>query len=158
RADPAARGDRRCVRGRSAAAAQPRGHDLRAVRRLCPASADGVERRWNGDRMTRGPLAFVLRLVFIAALLGLWELVVTVFDMPAFLVPPPSRVALGFYQGIVTSVYGTHLYATLGETLIGFALACVLAFTLGSAIALSRTVEYYLHPLIVMVQSLPKIA
>ena len=30
----------------------------------------------------RGPLAFALRLAFIAALLGLWELAVAYFDTP----------------------------------------------------------------------------
>lgn len=106
----------------------------------------------------RGPLAFVLRLLFIAALIGLWELAVVGFDVPAFLVPAPSQVARALYAGIQSDVYTTHLYVTISETLLGFALGCVLAFASGSLIAVSRTVEYYLHPLIVMFQAMPKIA
>ncbi len=108
--------------------------------------------------MTRGPLAFGLRLVFIAALIGLWELVVVQLDVPAFIVPSPSQVAGALYRGIASDLYTTHLYVTLSETLLGFALGCALAFASGSVIALSRTVEYYLYPLIVMFQAVPKVA
>jgi NitT/TauT family transport system permease protein len=108
--------------------------------------------------MTRGPLAFGLRLVFIAALIGLWELAVVVFDWPAYLVPAPSQVARALYTGIESGLYSAHLHVTVSETLLGFALGCALAFASGSVIALSRTVEYYLHPLVVMFQSVPKVA
>jgi NitT/TauT family transport system permease protein len=106
----------------------------------------------------RGPLHFVLRLIFLAALVGLWQLIVVELEVPAFLVPPPSQVARALYAGFASKIYLDNLYVTVIETLAGFALGCALAFLLGSAIALSRTVEYYLHPLIVMVQSLPKVA
>jgi NitT/TauT family transport system permease protein len=106
----------------------------------------------------RGPLAFTLRVVFIAALLGLWELAVWAFDWPAFLVPAPRNVARALYTGIATGVYSAHIHVTIVETLLGFALGCVLAFAAGSLIAVSRTVEYYLHPLVVMFQAMPKVA
>jgi NitT/TauT family transport system permease protein len=105
-----------------------------------------------------GPLAFALRLVFIAALIGVWELVVVQFEIPPYLVPAPSNVAMALYRGFSSDIYTTHLYATIKATLLGFALGCVLAFALGSVIAVSRTVEYYLHPLVIMFQSVPKVA
>jgi NitT/TauT family transport system permease protein len=108
--------------------------------------------------MARGWQSFALRLVFIAALVGVWELAVAAFDVPAFIVPPPSQVARALYQGIATNLYAAHAYATVGETLFGFALGCGLAFVFGSIIAVSRTVEYYLYPLIVMFQAMPKVA
>lgn len=106
----------------------------------------------------QGPVAFGLRLVFIAALIGLWELAVVQLDVPAFLVPAPSKVARALYVGAESGMYSMHLHVTVGETLLGFALGCALAFVSGSLIALSRTVEYYLYPLVVMFQSLPKVA
>jgi len=106
----------------------------------------------------RGPLAFVLRLALIAALLGLWELVVAAFDLPAYLLPAPSRVAYAFYNGMSDNLYIGHAYTTIVETLLGFVLGCALAFLLGSIVALSRTIEYYLYPLIVMFQAVPKVA
>jgi len=106
----------------------------------------------------RGPVAFVLRLAFIAALLGLWQLVVVWFELPAFIVPAPSAIARALYQGIDSQIYAAHLYVTLAETLLGFALGCALAFALGSVIAVSRAVEYYLYPVVVMFQAMPKVA
>ncbi|HEY0477293.1 MAG TPA: ABC transporter permease [Kofleriaceae bacterium] len=106
----------------------------------------------------RGPLPFVLRLMFLAALVGLWELVVVGLDVPAFLVPPPSQVGYALYQGFASNLYLSNLYVTVTETVLGFAIGCVLAFVLGSVIGISRTVEYYLHPLIVMFQAMPKVA
>jgi NitT/TauT family transport system permease protein len=106
----------------------------------------------------RGALAFVLRLVFLAALLGLWELAVGWLELPAFIVPPPSRVAMALYRGFQSNIYAAHAYATVIETLLGFVLGSVVAFVLGSLIALSRTVEYYVRPLVVMFQAMPKVA
>jgi NitT/TauT family transport system permease protein len=106
----------------------------------------------------RGPIAFALRLLFIAALLGLWELVVHHFEMPAYILPPPSRIAYAFYNGIADNLYLGHMYTTIVETLLGFVLGCALAFLLGSAVAVSRTIEYYTYPLIVMFQAMPKVA
>ena len=108
--------------------------------------------------MTRGPIAFVLRLVFIAALIGLWELLVTHFEVPAYLVPPPSKIGYALYRGIESSIYTTHLWVTIKETLFGFALACAMGFSLGAIIALSRTLEYYVYPMVVMFQAMPKVA
>jgi NitT/TauT family transport system permease protein len=108
--------------------------------------------------VNRGVVRFVLRLAFLAALLGLWELVVSWLDVPAFLVPAPSRVALALYRGFQSDVYTAHAYATVVETLIGFVFGSAVAFLLGSVIAMSRTVEYYVHPLVVMFQAMPKIA
>jgi NitT/TauT family transport system permease protein len=106
----------------------------------------------------RGWLSFGLRLVFIAALVALWELAVVVLDVPAFIAPAPSKIAIALYRGLATNLYATHLYVTVAETLLGFALGCGLAFLLGSIIAVSRTVEYYVYPLIVMFQAMPKVA
>ena len=108
--------------------------------------------------MRRGPVAFVLRLAFLAALLGLWELVVRSFDVPAFIVPAPSKIGYALYQGIADGLYAPHLYVTVKETLLGFLVGSTIAFVLGSAIAMSRTAEYYLYPLIVMFQAMPKVA
>ena len=108
--------------------------------------------------MRRGALAFVLRLAFIAALLGLWQLAGAWLDVPAFLVPAPSRVAMALYRGFASDVYSAHVYATVVETLLGFVLGSAVAFAFGSVIALSRTVEYYVYPLVVMFQAMPKVA
>jgi NitT/TauT family transport system permease protein len=108
--------------------------------------------------MRRGPIAFVLRLAFIALLLCAWEWAVGYFKTPAYIVPAPSGIAYAMYNGIASNLYVNHIGATISETLLGFVLGCALAFMLGTVVALSRTIEYYLYPIIIMFQAMPKVA
>jgi NitT/TauT family transport system permease protein len=101
---------------------------------------------------------FTLRLGLIAAVLLVWEALVRMFDVPAFILPLPSNVFMALYRGIASSMYFEHIVVTLTETLIGFALGSTLAFVLGTAVALSRRTEYFLYPFIVMFQAMPKVA
>jgi len=108
--------------------------------------------------MRRGPISFVLRLVFIAALLAAWEAAVFYFQTPAYIVPAPSSIGYAMYNGVASNLYVSHVGATISETLLGFAAGCALAFILGTVVALSRTIEYYLYPIIIMFQAMPKVA
>ncbi|MGD9847365.1 MAG: ABC transporter permease [Variibacter sp.] len=101
---------------------------------------------------------FLLRLVLLAATLLIWEGLVRLFDMPAYILPTPSAILAGLYRGIASGLYVEHIWITLIETLLGFLLGAVMAFTLGIGIGLSRRVEYFLYPFIVMIQSMPKVA
>jgi NitT/TauT family transport system permease protein len=100
----------------------------------------------------------VLRLLLIASLIGLWQALVTYFETPAYILPSPLSVFTALWRGVASGVYLEHLVATLKETLLGFAAGCVLALALGTFVALSRTVEYFLYPLIIMFQAMPKVA
>ena len=106
----------------------------------------------------RGSAAFVLRLVFIGLLVGLWEWAVRHFAVPAYIVPTPSKILFAMYNGLSENLYPGHIGVTVGETLLGFAVGCALAFLLGTLVALSRSVEYFLYPIIVMFQAMPKVA
>ncbi len=108
--------------------------------------------------MIGGPKNFVLRLLLIAAFLGAWEAFVRVFEIPLFILPTPSNVFVALYRGIASSLYIDHVWITITETLLGFVLGTSLAFLLGTVIALSRPVEYFLYPFVVMFQAMPKVA
>ncbi|MBN8959461.1 MAG: ABC transporter permease [Rhizobiales bacterium] len=101
---------------------------------------------------------FLLRLVLLVATLVIWEALVRVFDMPAYILPTPSAILMGLYRGISSGLYVEHIWITLIETLLGFLLGATVALTLGIGIGLSRRVEYFLYPFIVMIQSMPKVA
>ncbi|MFL4970303.1 MAG: ABC transporter permease [Xanthobacteraceae bacterium] len=108
--------------------------------------------------MSGGPRSFVLRLVLILGVLAVWEAVVRLFSIPAFILPAPSSIFLALYRGFASALYIDHMWITLAETLMGFVLGSTLAFALGIAVALSRRVEYFLYPFIVMFQAMPKVA
>jgi len=106
----------------------------------------------------RGIRNFFLRLVLIGLVLALWEAAVTYFAVPKFILPPPSQVFYGLYNGFASGLYIDHLQVTLVETFMGFALGCCLAFVFGTMVALSRSLEYFFYPFIVMFQAMPKVA
>ena len=108
--------------------------------------------------MNAGIGYFFLRLLLIAALLALWQEAVRLFQIPAYILPSPSSVFEALWRGLRSGVYIEHLIVTLEETLLGFGLGCALAFLFGTVVALSRTIEYFLYPLIVMFQAMPKVA
>ncbi len=108
--------------------------------------------------MTGGPKNFILRLLLLVGALAVWEAVVRLFAIPAFILPAPTSVFMALYRGTVSMLYVDHLWATLVETCLGFALGTTLAFALGIAVALSRRVEYFLYPFIIMFQAMPKVA
>ena len=99
-----------------------------------------------------------LRVAILIGSLALWEAAVRALRIPAFILPPPSQVGAALYRGAVSGIYLQHLWITLAETLLGFALGSAVAFVLGTALAVSRRTEYFLYPFIVMFQSMPKVA
>jgi len=96
-------------------------------------------------------------LLFCSSILA-WELIVRAFEIPTFIFPAPSKVAMALWRGFASGIYQKHLYYTLLETVLGFMLGSALGFFLGTAVALNRYVEYFFYPYIVMFQSLPKVA
>ena len=108
--------------------------------------------------MIGGPKNFVLRLLLIIAVLVVWEALVRFFEIPQFILPAPSNVFVAFYRGFASALYLDHIWVTVSETLLGFVVGTALAFCLGTVIALSRPVEYFLYPFVVMFQAMPKVA
>jgi NitT/TauT family transport system permease protein len=100
----------------------------------------------------------VLRLLLLLTTIGVWELLVDLFHVPTYVVPAPSAVFSALYVGTVRLIYLRNAWVTVEETLLGFAAGTSLAFLLGTAVALSRRVEYFLYPFITMFQALPKVA
>jgi NitT/TauT family transport system permease protein len=93
-----------------------------------------------------------LRLALLVVSLAIWEAAVRLLRIPAFILPPPSHVGAALYRGAVSGIYLENFWITLAETLLGFALGSLVAFVVGTALAASRLVEYYLYPYIVMFQ------
>ena len=92
----------------------------------------------------------------LAGLIVLWQLVVTVFPIPAFILPGPLAVwkaAVGFGVNWIP-----HALATIGVALAGFAVAIVVGVALAVVIVHSRTLGQVLTPAIVVLQIVPKIA
>lgn len=92
----------------------------------------------------------------IVGLLIFWQLVVTVFDIEAFVLPSPITVYEAFLQYREPII--EHALYTLKSTLIGFAIGIVVGVALGVAIGSSRLAYKGLYPLLIGINSVPKAA
>jgi NitT/TauT family transport system permease protein len=103
-------------------------------------------------------MKILLRPVFLAALLLAWEAAVRLLHVPAFLLPAPSQIFLALYRGISSGLYEEHIGVTLSETALGFLVGSLGGLFLGACIALSKRFDYFISPIIVMFQAMPKVA
>lgn len=95
-------------------------------------------------------------LLLLAALLAVWEIACRGFDVPAYLLPPPSAVAVALAER------APLLLASAGVTFWMALQALVVAFVLGGGLALlvslSRPAEQAVRPLAVALQVTPVVA
>jgi len=94
--------------------------------------------------------------LFIAGVLVVWELAALAFQVPTFLLPRPSVIAVTLYDKF--EPIASNSWDTLVRTLAGFALAVVLGALLGIAIGSSRLVYRGLYPVLIGFNSIPKVA
>lgn len=95
-------------------------------------------------------------LVAVLLFLLLWELMVRTFKIPEYLLPAPSAIAVGSWQ--VAGNLGMHSLATLKTVLLGFAASVLISFPMAMAITSSPAVGNAIYPLLVLTQSIPKVA
>jgi NitT/TauT family transport system permease protein len=100
--------------------------------------------------------ARALPLAALAGALGLWWLVKWAFGWEAFILPSPAQVARELWAE--RSFLPAQTWATLLETLEGFAIAIAVGIALAVAIAYSRTLERSIYPLLVGFNAVPKLA
>ena len=96
------------------------------------------------------PLLAVLILVVV------WELLVQAFKVPEFLLPAPSKIALASWE--VAGNLGMHSLATLKTVLLGFLASVLISFPMAMAITSSPAIGNAIYPLLVLTQSIPKVA
>jgi NitT/TauT family transport system permease protein len=102
---------------------------------------------------------FLLKLLPFVLLLLLWHALVEFFRIPSRLMPGPLEVGQRIYIGLLADGdLWSHLGQTLRNTLAGYALGFFLAVIIGSVLAMNRVLELLFYPLILMMQSVPKVA
>lgn len=95
-------------------------------------------------------------LLLVGLLLGAWEIAVRVLHTPAYLLPPPSGVAVALAQN--AAVLASSAVNTLSMALWALILASLVACALALGIALSSLAERAVRPLAVALQVTPIVA
>ncbi len=122
-----------------------------------PQAAELVDRNDAEDLTATGPgWQRILPAVFLAAIVGLWELASRFTDVPVYILPAPSAIV----ERLVRSwpLLWEHSIVTLTEIGIGFAVGVALGLALAIPIAYSTIFRNTIYPLIVASQAVPKIA
>jgi NitT/TauT family transport system permease protein len=93
-----------------------------------------------------------------AALVGVWEFMAISYGWSLLVLPPPSRIALAFWQGLDSGFFWPHIGVTLWEMLAGLMLGCVLGLLGGVVLGESARWRAVLMPYVVISQVVPKLA
>jgi NitT/TauT family transport system permease protein len=104
----------------------------------------------------RNPVDVVPSIVLGIALLLLWEGVVRLFHVSNFIIPAPSKIAVSLYANAGT--LGVAALVTAREVLVGFVVATLCGVALALLIVRFRLVGRALYPVIVLFQTVPKVA
>ena len=94
----------------------------------------------------------------LLAFILVWHFYVTWFKVSKFIIPPPLLVAESFVELLTSPNTLKHTWITLYETLVGFALACVIGVGLGAVLGKTPWLERALNPFIIATQVVPKVA
>ena len=124
------------------------------ARRSDTGSFDGS----SAGMTTAGPWRFVGPVVLFVVVVILWDLAHTQGWISELILPRPGDVVTSTYELFETGIVWEHIWATLYETVAGFALAAVLAITAAIAAGSSKAIRHMVYPYAVTLQVLPMIA
>jgi NitT/TauT family transport system permease protein len=115
-----------------------------------------LSRRWRQGGVVRWLSRSWLAILFFVLFFGFWELSIGLFEVPPYILNRPSEIVTRGWADIDRLLYYT--YVTGLETIIGYAIAIVVAVPLGLAIAFSSFLRRTIYPFFVSVEMVPKIA
>ena len=92
----------------------------------------------------------------IISVFGIWEIIVSVLDVPVWLLPAPSDVIVEVIENY--SLLWDHTFVTLKEVVFGFLVALTVGLALSFCMVFSRAIERTVYPFVVGSQTIPIIA
>jgi NitT/TauT family transport system permease protein len=120
-------------------------------------AASGADRRARvGPEVRETLLDLILPGTAVAGFLVAWGLAVRLFAIPPYLLPAPEDVASLLYEN--RGMFLQNSWITVQEVLVGFFASALIATPLAIFVVLNRTLERTLMPLLVMSQTIPKVA
>jgi NitT/TauT family transport system permease protein len=111
--------------------------------------------RWNPAALWS---QYGLPLATFIVLMALWEGSIRYFEVPGYLVPPPSAIVRALWSGLTSGLYVAHAAVTAIEALVGFLIGSLLGLAIGTLIVVFPTAERILYPYVVALQTVPKVA
>jgi len=100
----------------------------------------------------------ILTPLFALLFFGGWEYACRAYRISELIIPAPSQILIALIEGLRSGQLLDGLLTTLQEVVLGFALAAISAFVVGTLISQIRLLELVIYPYIVAIQTLPKVA
>ncbi len=116
------------------------------------------ESRRRQSLVFRNGKGFALGLAVFVAVFGGWELVVRLLDLPALVLPPPSKIVFSLLSDIASGQLIGDTVTTGLEVLGGFVLGAGAGFLLGCVIGRFPILQKTVYPYIIAFQAVPKVA
>jgi NitT/TauT family transport system permease protein len=108
-----------------------------------------------GRRFVRSVLPPIL---FLALLVGAWQLAYVLKLKPSYALPGPADVAQTFWETVQDGRAAEAIWTSLSRGAVGFALSLVIGTLLGLAMWGSRWLRAAIGPIVSGLQSLPSVA
>ncbi len=103
-------------------------------------------------------LLILLEVGFLVAVISIWEVLTRTEMIPSILLPPPSKIVVGLSELLFEPWFPKHFYATLIETVGGFAAGAIVAIVMGVLLSNFAMLRKIAMPYVVALQVIPKIA
>ena len=98
----------------------------------------------------------IVPVAVLAAIVLVWEAAVHAFEIPVYLLPAPS-VIWRDCVAIAGNIAG-HTWATLVTIMLGFVASIVVSLPVAALLTSSASVASAVYPILVLTQSIPKVA
>jgi NitT/TauT family transport system permease protein len=125
-----------------------------------PLSIEEVEARVQDRRVRRRSRARISAVIYpvmtVIGTLAAWEFATRAFDIPAYLLPAPSEIAVSLVGNAALIL--KHGWVTTIEIVLGFFLSIVVGVPLALAIFMWPAFSRSVLPLLVSSQAMPKVA
>jgi NitT/TauT family transport system permease protein len=100
----------------------------------------------------------VLTFAIFVSLIAIWDLYVRLLGLSALILPTPYQVWQSLVENTLSGRLIDHMWVTLSEVLLGFALGSLIGIALGTLTAQSPLMRTILGPYILASQAMPKLA
>ena len=100
--------------------------------------------------------AFLSSIAAIVGLIVIWQLIVTLTDVPRFILPSPYLVGAAFVDNFDLIV--EHTLVTLYEILLGLTIGITLGMVTALQFEISPAAKFFLKPVLIFSQAIPVFA
>ncbi len=96
---------------------------------------------------------YLIQIVFVLSILFFWELLVRVYQVPAWRLPAPSKIVMSLID--LRELLLDHSIRTLQEAIIGLAMAIAAGIAMGAVAHEFPLIRKTIYPLLVVSQTIP---